>query len=255
MRSEHESRVARVAWAEELQRQGLSPDQVRDALDGWSRIDRDPVGFLEKFYEQLSLVPALAPQMRSMAARILGNHRPQAEDQEPQPDLQDRTTGQTAYSTDQLRKWQEWKARQPDPRIENLLSRVAPLEQERATREQEQQVREAAASIYTEAYETETKQLEELAKLPYFTENKAAMRDYLRETADAEGNYTKKAQDAYIHVLVNRVLPALSQAERSKVLTELKTNAAAGKTTVNPRTGAAAAGGPITSFNDPRLQW
>jgi hypothetical protein len=250
-RAEAENRWQRVAWADELVQAGKTPTQIREALAIFDGIDTDPVGFLERFHEQLSGHPTLAPQVRSFAARILGSRPHEAEpDPEPQPDLEDRERGIISYSHDQLRKWQEWNRRQTDARVQDreqqMLARLAPLEQEKKRRDLEAAVNQ----VYAENYQSAEQEFEEMSKLPHFTEQKQAIKAFM-EAHDYKGVTLK---DAYIDVLVKVVLPNLSHTERAKTLDTLKTQANAGRS-VNPRTGAAATRKAPTSLLDPSLKW
>ncbi len=251
-REERDRLSQRVAWAEELTKSGYTPDQIRDAISTFEQIGQAPDKFFEGYYQSLVNDPRYGPQMRSAAARILAGHRSQAEsDPEPQPDWQDRTTGQAAYSPEQMRKWQEWHSRQLEAK---LGERIAPLETERQQREEQARLAQWGKQAYDESYQATTREIEETIALPHCKERLSDIKAYLKETATQDGLYTKSFKDAYLHVLTTKVLPELSQTERAKTLTEMKTKAAAGRQ-INPREAATATPKAPTSFRDPSLKW
>lgn len=250
-RAESDAKWQRVAWAEELQKAGKTPDQIREALDIYDRVDGDPVGFLGRFYQQLENHPVYAQQVRSEIARILGgrgrtaNAEPEG-DPEPQPDY----TGQDAqgreipvYSPQQQRKWGEWKARQEQAARD---AEIGPIRQY----VEQQRTLAAVQQIVAGEEKAALDEVAEFRKKPHFSEHeKGFINDWMKER-----HYRAPLAHAYIALLTEKVMPSLSQTAKTQLMTELKTQAAAG-TSVNPRAGAAATPKAPTGFRDPSLDW
>ncbi len=244
-RSELEAKWARTAWADELVSAGKTREQIQDALALFDGIDRDPAGFLERFYEQLQGQPELAPQVRSWAGKVLAGGRKPVEaadpvgDPEPQPDFE--SNGVPFFSAPQMQKHLQWQQRQMEAK---WTERMSPLLTAHQQREQEVQFQRQVAK------ETESlkAQLEEMRQKPYFTDHEADIRAYL-----AERQFNSTLQDAYVHVLTTKVLPTLKSTERASTLAELKTQAAA--SSAKPSSAAPATPVRPRDFDDPSLKW
>jgi hypothetical protein len=245
-RAEADQKWQRVAWADTLIQSGKTQQQVQEALQLFDGIDQDPAGFLERFYHTLQSHPQLAPQVRSWAGKVLGGGRRPIDavdlvnDPEPQPDFQDEK-GTPLFSAPQLAKWQTWRERQFETK---LNERINPLLQ----RDEQARRQEQTQAEFQRTYDTLSKQLEDFRSKPHFTEHEADIKAFL-----AERQWTPTLAEAYVHVLTTKVLPTLSETARTQTLTELKTQAAA--STGKPSAAAPASTPRITSFNDDRLKW
>lgn len=246
-----EAKWKRLEWADTLASSGKSPEQIQEALSLYDGIDGDPAGFLGRFYETLEAHPQYRQQMRQWAARVLagGRARPAEtpveaadpqRDPEPTPDFQDER-GVPFFSAPQLQKWEQWRERQIEARLQQ---RLEPLLRRHQAQEQAESERVALQA----EYDRQAKILEDMRQKPFFKDHEADIKAYL-----AERGYNDTIERAYVHVLTTKVLPTLQAQERSATLTELKTQAAA--STVKPSTAAPTTAKAPSSFFDPSLKW
>jgi len=244
-RTELESKVQRIAWAE-----SLDPAQVQAALELYREADQNPMGFLERYHALLNENPAIGPQVRSWAGRVLGGGRQaqagpqQAQpdtDVEPKPDFMDEATGQPIFSAARLAQWQAWRERQFEARINERLN---PLVESHQAHTRQLQFEQEKGRIQADLKQ----QLEDFRQKPHFKEHEADIKAYL-----ASKNWNASIADAYVHVLTTKVLPTLSQTAKADTLAELRQQAAA--SSVKPSQSAPAIPADIRSFNDPRLKF
>ena len=240
-RDEFRDKWTRVSWAESLAQAGFSQ---ADAI----LLQQNPVGFLDTLATRLESHPQLAPQIRSLAARILGTQVPSQEapqDPEPPPDqigVFDDGRRTPVYSADQLRKWHEWNSRRTQAAID---ARLAPMEQERQERDQAARLDQ----LKSEALTKMQARVEQLRQQPLFVEHERAFQEYLGAVV-RQGHYPTIDQ-AWTDFYFARVHPGLGRAEQSKAIAELQTKAAASQATPrSPTTGTPAT---ITRLDDPRL--
>ena len=241
-----EVKYQRVQWAEALAESGKSSDQIREALSLYDSIDAKPAEFLEQFYTVLQSRPEYQQQLRSFAGKLLGGGRRPVEaadphgDPEPGPDFQDEK-GTPFFSAPQLQKWQTWRERQLEAKMQE---RMSPLLQ---AHEQQQKAQEYQQQYQAE-FHRQSKALEAMREKPYFKEHEADVKAYL-----AERQFAGTLEEAYVHVLTTKVLPSLKSNERSATLAELKTQAAAS----SAQPSAAAPKTPVApkGFGDPSLKW
>jgi hypothetical protein len=246
-RTELEAKWEKVAWAEELQKSGLTADQVNQSINVIRGMDADPVGFLERYHERLRSHPELADPLRSWAGRVLASRTdgaaPQVTadgDTEPQADFQN-AEGVPFYSGPQLQKWHEWQARQQEAKIQTLLQPLQRAESER-------QQRAAAATVYAQQEQRTRAELEAFRKIPEFKANEAKVNAYLKQH-----DYKMPLAAAFNHVLLTDILPNAGQTAKAEQLTELQRKA--GASTANPAASASPASKRPTDFEDPSLEW
>jgi hypothetical protein len=255
IRAEADARVARYRWAEELEQAGIDAQTARDLVQqkNWrADVEANPIAFIERLAEAARNDPSKAQQVRSVAARILGQRvagqpqgQPDASDPEPQPDFEDRASGSTFYSAPQLAKWNEWHARQLESRVS---AKFEPLLQERQQRIDAEQQHQAIQQQYAATYQGLEGELNELRQQPLFVEHFEKVKAFCKAQ-----NFTVGPKDAWLHILHTDVLPNLSQTERTKTVAELRTQATS--SSVNPKGAATSTPGTANSFLDPSLKW
>lgn len=242
-RDEYREKWQRVSWAESLAQAGFSQE---DAI----LLARNPVGFIDTIAQRIELNPQLAPQLRSLAARILGTQQAAApqvppSDPEPQPDqigVFDDGRRTPVFSADQLRRWQEWNARQTRAEIEE---RFAPIERERAEREQTARL----DALKGEAVSRMHERLDQLRQQPLFAQHEKAFQGYIGNLV-RQGTYPTIDQ-AWTDFYFAQVHPLLSRTEQAKAVAELQTKAAASQAA--PRAATTGTPATITRLDDPRL--
>jgi hypothetical protein len=215
------------------------------------------VGFLERYHALLNEDPAIGPQVRSWAGRVLGGGRSaqiqqqaQDTDPEPRPDFMDEATGQPVFGAARLAQWQAWKERQFERKMDEKYRPV--MESHQAAQQQAQQQQEEQrvfAVLKAQKADLETK--------PFFKELEPDIKAYLAERNYGVGmplhEQNALMHVAYIHVLSTKKLPTLSQTVKAETLTELRQQAAA--SSGKPSQSAPAIPADIRSFNDPRLKF
>ena len=240
-----EAKWQRVAWVEELVNQGLTPDQARSALTLSGYLDSNPAQFLEAFLQEASNNPSLAPQVRSIAARVLGQRSASPDDDpEPQPDyyVDGQDGNRTPFmSAPTLAKWRSWHERKLKAEMD---ARLGPIEQREQARTQAQ----AVDTLRSQVFAATKAELDDLRTQPHFSEHEAEIKSYL-----ASQNYQPSLHQAYVHVLTTKVLPGISQRERDAAIAEMQKQAHAGS--VNPKGGAPSTPAKVTRFDDPSLKW
>ena len=213
-RREFEEYKARHGWADRV-----DPAEFNQ-LQRWSTAYReDPVKWMAETISELRRAyPHLTPALTSEAARILGGARglhatpePEIEPDIPVLDQQGNVVSQ-AFSADRVKQYVTRAV------AEALGREVAPLK--KSVEDQQASVvaqRERAASIADA--DAVYKQAEQWHG---FAEHKPAIAKAFHAHPDWS------LQDAYLHVLHTEILPKFDQASQTKLLTQLKTQAAGG---------------------------
>lgn len=205
------------SWGEILK---ADPRQIREALGWVQRVAADPVSHVAELLGELQNDPRYRPQVASQAARILQGLRTMQpkEDPEPQPDLV-AENGTPVYSAPRLREWREWDGRRSkadlDARLAAELKPLKELQQERQRIALEQRTNADAAQMYQRAKSWHG-----------FAEHEKD----IAEAFKANANWT--LQDAYLHVLHTKILPAMPAKAQAQVVADLQSKAAA--QTLNP---------------------
>jgi hypothetical protein len=225
-----------LGWAK-----GVDPKLAQSAIHLLTRAQQNPLAFTEEL-ELLRDHPTLGPQLRSWAARTLGfrnQPRPEAIDQEPQPDipLED---GRKFYSAEQQHKREQWLLRQweskIDEKIEPLAKRGEQVDQIVADREY--QAIRAKADVDAKSEIDTLRQ-----QYPQFDEHKAAVADVM----EANPSYTLK--QAWAEVFVTKVGPKLAAGQAATVKQKVQAGSA------NPSRPSGAAPSAPRDFEDALRQY
>lgn len=235
------------------------PQELKAALDWHRRGNADPVGFVTNLWEQVQSNPQLGPQLRSQAARILGQRQQPAADERPQPDVPtidaEGRAGRMVYSDEQLMKLLDWNNRQADQRT---TQKYAPLLEahERTQQERADQAEQSRADSFA------ARTIETAGKLPGFADHaKTILERYaalptvqvrdqrtgkMLTVPDPDDPRTedRKLLDIYHDV----VLPTFQQSATQTAVHTLQSKARA--TTLNPA-GASAA----EPFDHKKASW
>jgi hypothetical protein len=245
--SEAEGRLSRLQWAEHLASQGKTAEQIQESLALYDGIDGDPVGFLERFHANLENHPTFASQVRSWAGRVLNGRRGGSQvdpgnDPEPQADMQD-SNGVPVFSAPRMQKWQEWRERQFEARLNERLNPLVNAHEQAAVQEQDRRLLQQAVGQQRQI-------LQELRNDPVFKENESLVRDYMKSK-----NFTNVTlHEAYAHILSTKVIPSLRVNGQAQAEAAMRTQAAASG--LKPSTTAPVMpGAKPKSFHDERFQW
>lgn len=228
-------------WAKEIDRSDLDAFRREQAIAG----SMSPAEYVANLWQRVQQDPQHGPQLRSMAARILGQRQQPAEDAMPAPDIPtSESQGQpVVYSAQQLQKLLEWQSRRTQA---DVLRELGPMRSEVEQSRAEREFR--AASQQADAYAAHT--LDGIAKWPGFKEHVGPIMEkyaalgrtmadgtWLPDPSDprTEG---EKLRDIYSEV----VLPTLNQSARQQAVEDITRKASA--STINPN--AAGTGAPQT---------
>jgi hypothetical protein len=249
-----EAKWQRYQWAEELEKSGIDAATARDLVQQrhWrADVESNPVAFIERLAESARQNPSIAPQLRSVAARILGQRvsgqpqgQPDAADPEPQPDYQD-ASGTPFMSVPRQREWFDWHSRQLKAQMQ---AEYAPLIDERNQRVEADKKHQAIQEQYAATLQDIEAEVNELKQWPMFNESLEKVKALIRAK-----EFRIRPMAAYLHVLHTDILPNLSQTERTKTVAELRTQATS--SSVNPKGAATSTPGTANSFLDPSLKW
>jgi hypothetical protein len=233
------------------------PEELKAALDWNRRANADPVGFVTNLWEQVQANPQLGPQLRSQAARILGQRQTPPAETDPMPaadlvtvDDQGRPTGK-AYSEQQQLKYGDWLKRQIQQETQKTL---APLQ---AAHNQTLQEREFQA-VTQRADQFAATTMDAVGKLPGFKEHASTIMERyaaLPTVRDPQTGWMvpdpndprtedRKLLDIYHEV----VLPTFQQTAQKAAVHDLQQKARA--TTLNP-----AGGGTAEPFDHKKATW
>jgi len=236
-RKRFEEQATKYSWA-----QDISADHGPIITQFYRDLRNDPIGTLIRESEALaSSDPQQAQQLRSAAARWLGNGRGQQQAQAeamPEADLQAQD-GTLVYSAQQAQKLMDWRER----RIMAQMSQTVQPLQQFAAKAQAEQMR---GEIQANAKDWASKTFAQWSQRPHFTEHKRQIADLM--TANPQMGLA----DAYAEVLTSVVLPKLSATERSNVVAAMHQKAGAG--TTNPARGPASGQARPTSFSEAMRQ-
>jgi hypothetical protein len=245
-----ETRVAGVAWAEELQQSGLTPQQVKQATALLREFEGDPAGLLAKLQQQ---DPALSQTVRKWASALLGlsanghgtNGQSATDDQEPQPDQWGQFPDgvKPIYSPEQRQKWIEWQQRQMDARFRPIEERFAAEDAAKA----EQQTAARNAQAFSDWLRAD---FDALKGDEFFEAHRKEINEWLQ--AEYAAGHQRSIRDGYAHILRTKVIPTLRHTAGSQTVAELQKLAAA--SSANPNAAAPVTPAEIHSFNDPRAK-
>ncbi len=143
----------------------------------------------------------------------------------PQPDV-DAGNGTFLYSAPQQEKLLAWERQQW---LNEVNQRLAPVEQDRQHRLMEQHQQ----AIVQNAQQT----LSRMRERPHFRDHEPEIRDLM--VADK----TLSLEDAYVQVLLEKVIPSMEKKSESNVLAQLQTRAV--QATVNPSSAVPSAPGSL----------
>lgn len=226
-------------WREQ---HGWAEQVSREQLESWSetaaQMSADPVGFLQRFSTELQNHPVYGPQLKSYAARTLGQRQAaQQDDIEPQADLQT-DDGTPVYSAKRLAEREAWRERQLEKKFSE---RLAPLQE---THAQVQEARQRELIDHASGQFAQ-QQLSAIKALPHYAEHAAEIKAEFAKMPQPEHpmGFAVQLRDAYLKV----VMPRVSERERSKVLTEMQTKA--GASTASP--GRPSTMAPVPDANRP----
>lgn len=203
--------------------------EFRQKYSRYDQFETDPLAAVLGWLDQGSQHSIYGPHIANWAEQYVGKRHGQAPE-EPKPDVPimdqaGNVTGYT-YSDRQLQAREKWLTHQLNQQWEE---RLGPLEQREAARQERDQQTEVMQNANQHASHT----LASLRSQPYFKEHEVR----IREAFEQHPEWGDNIHAAYNHVLINEILPNLSQAEQRRTITELQTKA--GGNTVNP-------GSPVT---------
>lgn len=211
-----------------------------------------PADYVLNLWTRVQNDPTHGPQLRSQAARILGQRAQEApEDVMPEPDIPtDASNGRPmVYSAARMKELLEWQRRQFQAETRQALE---PFQQQARTQAEREQL--AAMKAESDAFASRT--LDRITKLPGFKEHAQTIRDRYAAlgVTDPNGNWRpdpsdprtegEKLRDLYAEI----VLPTLTTAARQDVVADLRNKATA--STVSP--GAPSASRP---FDYEKASW
>jgi hypothetical protein len=206
----------------------------------------DPVNFVLGALDDLVASPQYAPALRSHVAKLLarrpqsGNGAQPVELTEPQPDIV--VDGHRWYSAEKMQERDRWLA---NKLLTDLRTEMAPLREDMAARQERETIEAATHAANRFASDTITT----MNRLPYFKEQKAEIEKVFRAMPPMPDQLVGQAiRDAYIQVLTSKVLPTLSNAAKSDLLSSLNQKAAA--SVRNPGNGAVAVAARPKTFEE-----
>lgn len=209
----------------------LPKESVGHVRNFVERYQQDPVGTLAQQVQALLGHPQYGPQLQA----LMGGS---TQDAEPGPDYINQETGEPAYSPAALKAWAAWNKRQSaselDQRLQPFQSYLTQQRQREQESEQRQQIDGMRAKATAKAQELFTP----LNANPDFVANKAEIQKrwegYVAKDEDGRQKMTAEAAlyRAFSEVVYEKVIPGLSQRERSAVVSQL--NRKPGATTPNP---------------------
>jgi hypothetical protein len=217
------------------------------SLDAWSpiaqRMVENPIQFIRDYTAEIAQRdPTLATQLRSEAARVLGQRQPQGP---PPPDTQivnehGQVVGMT-YSDKQQAAYHAWNNQQL---LAKVQAELAPFKQEREQRQQTEAQQQLSASVNAAADGI-------LAEVSDILDGDHSLMSEVAAQMDA--NPKLSAHAAALAVRKAKITPQSQAKAQAAVLESMKTKAAANG--VNPAGGAVTSTKRPTSFNDPSLKW
>ncbi len=212
-----EAEASAHRWQQVQQQYGelADPQTYRNAVQLFSQLRQDPVSVATQLLSELAANEQYRPMVASQAAKVLQGLRGAVpkEEPEPQPDLM-AENGAPVYSAAQQRAWLEWNQRklqaQFDTRLNEATAPLKQMQQERAVAQVRQQAEQVAGQMYDRAQTWHG-----------FKQHEAEIASVWNQHSD----WT--LQDAYLHVLHTKILPALPAQAQAKVVADLQQKAAA----------------------------
>lgn len=207
----------KYGWAKDFK-----PDVVQRAVSIISRLDQDPRKF-----------------MADLAAELGIGANGQAEEQEPQPDLEGPDGKYKVYSSAQLAKLIEFREKRltnsllSDPRLQRALSFAEQGTQQQEHAEFVRQVTAVASSA-----------IEQARQLPHFKENEKAIAEKLQAIdpeVRAQVGAVAAMYMAYNQVLAETVFPSIQRTSEQSAVESFKRKANAEAGSVHPTVGGTAA--------------
>lgn len=212
-------------WTQGIPREDFEAYRREQAIAG----SMSPADYVLNLYQRVQADPQHGPQLRSMAAKILGqrqapSQQPAVVDQEPEPDIPtDASQGvPVVYSAKQQRLHDAWLTRQI---LAQVGQQLAPLQETHQTLQQQRE--QAQAQSQANAYAART--FEVVSKWTGFKEHAASiMEKYAAISLTDPRTEGEKLRDVYSEV----VLPTLTSAARQQAVTDITRKASA--STINP---------------------
>ncbi|MCU0521427.1 MAG: hypothetical protein MUF84_12125 [Anaerolineae bacterium] len=196
------------------------PGQIRQMMAAYQRMAADPVGHVTQLLAELNENEQYRPQVASQAARILGalrQHQPK-EDPEPQPDLV-AENGAPVMSAPRQREWAAWQRRQMQAEFSAQLDKTVAPFKSLVQRQQEQELK-------AQTDQQANAMLSRARGWHGFKDHEAEIAKVFNAHADWS------LQDAYLHVLHEKILPSYPAKAQAQVVADLQSKAAA--QTLNP---------------------
>lgn len=208
---------AEARWSQIQQQYGdlPTPDEYRNAVTMFRQFRQDPVASATELLNALAANEQFRPAVASQAARVLNSLRGMApkEDPEPQPDLV-AENGAPVYSAQQQRAWLQWNQSRMQQAFEAKLAEATkPLNELRQERE--------VARVTQHAHQEASRILERAKGWHGFEQHKDEIAKVFREHPDW------RLEDAYLHVLHEKILPSMPARIQTQVVADLQQKAAA----------------------------
>lgn len=227
-------------WAEGADQQAIAQAQQIGQL-----YSTDRAGFIRQLLAEAINDPALAPAVRSEAARLLGTRQAQAAPEPEGPDLTnlviDLGNGQTVPLAALKDAW----SREMEQKFAPVVQTAQELREASAHLQQTQQAQQFASGFF-----------KDLQKLPDFDALKPEIAKRLateRLGSDHPAEVQAATYRIYMDLQQSRKSQDIAQA-KSDQLDDLQRRAAA-STSPNPGSAAPSSPKKVTSFYDKSLQW
>jgi hypothetical protein len=234
-REDRAAELNELAWAKQV------PPEARDRLVAMAqRVEGDPVGFLVELADEVQRDPRHAASLKSYAARLLAQRRPQAvptPEDDPMPTADIVVDGHRWYSEQRQAERDQWFAKKLAAELGGVVDeRLKPFVSitERVAEQERTQAQTKAATEFA------TREFEAVSALPGFLDHRAAIADAFETAmkkipvADQDARAPVVLRDVYHAV----VLPTLTQASADTVRQTLTAKAVAGSLGARPTTAA-----------------
>lgn len=225
------------SWGEILK---ADPGRIRGMLEWYQRAAADPVSHATELLTELQADPRYQAKVASQAARILGSLRQQAkEDPEPQADLV-AENGLPVMSATRQREWLAWNQRRQQAEFDAKLAQAIEPFKGLVERERQAQIARQVDAQSAELYQR-------AQAWHGFKEHEAE----IAKVFNTNKNWT--LQDAYLHVLHQKILPTLPDKAKAQVVADLQSKAAA--QTLNPASAGRASTPDFKGDFKAALEW
>ena len=216
----------------------MTPDQWGAVSGLMTRLASSPLDTIGELLDEMGQNPANARQLQQwisqrfpapaqMSAPVAAQQpAPVHEDPMPQPD------SEGGYTTAGLAKLLAWQSRQT---MAEMTKATAPLQSELSRMKSERDHRE----LVTQANEYATNLLSEVAALPGFRENQAAIKQRFLQLRFPKGTPNGDITAALYKCYLDIALPTFAQSAKQTMLNTLDHKAKATTTTPQGRTAAA----------------